>query len=87
MFELIDAKAINTLRTLSVDAIEVANSGEPGLPIGAALMAYVLGSKFSRINPLTSRHWTTRDRFVLSTRHGSAMLYSLLQFSSYQVSI
>ena len=70
MFETIDAKAINTIRTLSIDAVEAANSGHPGLPMGAAPMSYVLWSKFLKINPLTSRNWTDRDRFVLSAGHG-----------------
>ncbi|CZQ96310.1 transketolase [Trichococcus ilyis] len=87
MFEKVDVKAINTIRTLSIDAVEAANSGHPGLPMGAAPMAYVLWSKFLKINPLTSREWTDRDRFVLSAGHGSAMLYSLLHLSGYKVSL
>lgn len=87
MFKKIDQKAINTIRTLSIDAIEKANSGHPGLPLGAAPMAYVLWTKFLKINPLTSRKWTNRDRFVLSAGHGSALLYSLLHLSGYNVSI
>ena len=87
MFKEIDQKAINTIRTLSIDAIEKANSGHPGLPLGAAPMAYVLWTKFLKINPLTSRKWTNRDRFVLSAGHGSALLYSLLHLSGYNVSI
>lgn len=87
MFENIDQKAINTIRSLSIDAIEAANSGHPGLPLGAAPMAYVLWTKFLSINPLTSRKWTNRDRFVLSAGHGSALLYSLMHLSGYNVSI
>ena len=87
MFNKIDQKAVNTIRTLSIDAIEAANSGHPGLPMGAAPMAYVLWSKFLKINPLTSTNWTNRDRFILSAGHGSAMLYSLLHLSGYNVSI
>lgn len=87
MFSKIDQKAINTIRTLSIDAVEKANSGHPGLPMGAAPMAYVLWSKFLKINPTTSKNWTDRDRFVLSAGHGSALLYSLLHLSGYNVSL
>ena len=87
MFKDIDQKAVNTIRTLSIDAIEAANSGHPGLPLGAAPMAYVLWTKFLKINPLTSRNWSNRDRFVLSAGHGSALLYSLLHLSGYKISI
>jgi transketolase len=87
MFTAIDQKAINAIRTLSIDAVEKANSGHPGLPMGAAPMAYVLWSKFLKINPTTSKKWTNRDRFVLSAGHGSALLYSLLHLSGYNVSI
>ncbi|PKG22975.1 transketolase [Niallia nealsonii] len=87
MFDIIDSKAINTIRTLSIDAINKANSGHPGLPMGAAPMAYVLWTKHLKINPLTSRNWVDRDRFILSAGHGSAMLYSLLHLAGYKVSI
>lgn len=87
MFKQIDQKAINTIRALSVDAIHKANSGHPGLPLGAAPMAYVLWTKFLKINPLTSTNWTNRDRFILSAGHGSALLYSLLHLSGYEVSL
>ncbi|WP_313628488.1 transketolase [Enterococcus italicus] len=87
MFSKIDQKAVNTIRTLSIDAVEKANSGHPGLPMGAAPMAYVLWSKFLKINPTTSKNWTDRDRFVLSAGHGSALLYSLLHLSGYNVSL
>lgn len=86
MFKLIDLKAINTIRSISLDAIETANSGHPGLPLGAAPMAYVLWSKFLKINPLTNKSWNNRDRFILSAGHGSAMLYSLLHLAGYDVS-
>ncbi|WP_172208507.1 transketolase [Lactococcus hodotermopsidis] len=70
-----------------MDMIQAANSGHPGLPMGAAPMAYVLWTKFLKINPATSRNWLDRDRFVLSAGHGSALLYSLLHLASYQLSI
>ncbi|MFC4652097.1 transketolase [Lactococcus nasutitermitis] len=87
MFDYTDELAVNTIRTLSMDAIQKANSGHPGLPMGAAPMAYVLWSKFLNVNPKTSRKWSNRDRFVLSAGHGSAMLYSLLHLAGYKVTI
>lgn len=87
MFNNKDLEAINTIRTLSIDAIEAANSGHPGLPMGAAPMAYVLWSRFLKINPSTSKNWTNRDRFVLSAGHGSSMLYSLLHLAGYDISL
>ena len=87
MFSEIDNKAVSTLRLLSVDMIQEANSGHPGLPLGAAPMAYVLWSKFLKINPLTSKNWFDRDRFILSAGHGSALLYSLLHLSGYNLTI
>ncbi|WP_270251738.1 transketolase [Lactococcus garvieae] len=86
-FDAVDQLAVNTVRTLSMDAIQKANSGHPGLPIGAAPMAYVLWNRFMTVNPKTSRNWTNRDRFVLSSGHGSAMLYSLLHLAGYNLSI
>ena len=86
MFDKVDQLAVDTIRTMSVDAIQAANSGHPGLPIGAAPMAYVLWSKYLKVNPKQSK-WIDRDRFVLSGGHGSALLYSLLHLSGYQVSI
>ena len=59
-FDSIDQLAVNTVRTLSIDAIQAANSGHPGLPMGAAPMAYVLWNKFLNVNPKTSRNWTNR---------------------------
>lgn len=76
----IEQKAIDTLRMLSVDMINQANSGHPGLPLGAAPMAYTLWSRFYRFNPANPT-WSNRDRFVLSAGHGSALLYSLLHLS------
>ena len=82
----LDNLAINTIRTLSIDAIEKANSGHPGLPLGAAPMAYVLWTRFLRHHPQHA-DWFNRDRFVLSAGHGSMLLYSLLHLSGYDVSL
>jgi transketolase len=79
-----DEAAINTIRFLAVDAIEQANSGHPGLPMGAAGMAYVLWTRFLRHNPRNPR-WPDRDRFVLSAGHGSMLLYSLLHLTGYDL--
>jgi transketolase len=81
-----DNLCINTIRFLSVDAVEKANSGHPGLPMGAAPMAYVLWTRFLRYNPVNP-HWFNRDRFVLSAGHGSALLYSLLHLTGYNLSL
>ncbi len=72
-----DQKRINAIRALSIDAVQKANSGHPGLPLGAAPMAYVLWSRHLRFNA-ADPHWSNRDRFVLSAGHGSALLYSLI---------
>ena len=85
MFDKIDELGVNTLRTLSIDMVQKANSGHPGLPMGAAPMAYALWTKHLKVNPKTSRIWVDRDRFVLSAGHGSALLYSLLHCSGYDV--
>lgn len=77
-----DQLAITTIRTLSIDAIEKANSGHPGLPMGAAPMAYTLWTKHMNHNP-KNPDWFNRDRFVLSAGHGSMLLYSLLHLSGY----
>lgn len=87
MFDKIDQLAVNTIRTLSLDVVQKANSGHPGLPLGAAPMAYALWTKHLKINPATSRNWVDRDRFILSAGHGSAMLYSLLHLAGYKVAI
>ncbi|MCC6543605.1 MAG: transketolase [Nitrospirae bacterium] len=79
-----DQLAINTIRFLSVDAIEKADSGHPGLPLGAAPMAYVLWTRFLRHNPINP-HWFNRDRFVLSAGHGSMLIYSLLHLTGYDL--
>lgn len=85
MFDKIDELGVNTLRTLSIDMVQKANSGHPGLPMGAAPMAYALWTKHLKVNPKTSRNWVDRDRFVISAGHGSALLYSLLHCSGYDV--
>lgn len=82
----VEQLSINTIRTLSIDMIEKANSGHPGLPMGAAPMAYVLWTEFMNHNPKNSK-WFNRDRFVLSAGHGSSLLYSLLHLSGYDLSI
>lgn len=86
MSQSIEQLSINTIRTLSIDAVERANSGHPGMPMGAAPMAYTLWTKVMNHNPKNSS-WFNRDRFVLSAGHGSMLLYSLLHLSGYKVSI
>src|ERR1051326_4089303 len=80
----LDQLAINTIRFLSVDAVQKANSGHPGLPMGAAAMAYVLWTRFLRHNPRDPQ-WPDRDRFVLSAGHGCMLLYSLLHLTGYDL--
>jgi transketolase len=80
----LDQLCVNTLRFLSVDAVQQANSGHPGLPLDAAPMAYVLWTRFLKHHP-ANPHWFDRDRFVLSAGHGSALLYSLLHLSGYDL--
>jgi len=82
----LDQLSINALRFLAVDAVQKANSGHPGAPLGCAPMTYLLFHKFMRHNPKHSK-WTNRDRFVLSNGHASAMLYSVLHLTGYKVSI
>jgi len=84
--DAIDTLCINTLRTLSIDAAEKASSGHPGLPMGAATMAYVLWTRHMRYDP-TAPDWINRDRFVLSAGHGSMLLYSLLFMTGYGLAI
>ncbi|MDD7306298.1 MAG: transketolase [Peptoniphilaceae bacterium] len=86
MYKDIDYKAVNALRALSIAQIEKANSGHPGLPMGAAPMAYVLWNRILKANPKNSS-WDNRDRFILSAGHGSALLYSLLHLSGYDLSM
>ncbi len=85
-FDEVDASCVDTLRFLSVDMVQKADSGHPGLPLGAAPMAWVLWSRFLRHDP-ADPHWPDRDRFVLSAGHGSALLYSLLYLTGYDLSI
>ena len=82
----IDELCINTVRMLSIDMVERAGSGHPGMPLGASPMAYVLFTKFLKHNPENSR-WFDRDRFILSAGHGCAMLYSLLHLCGYKISM
>jgi len=82
----LDTQCINTIRFLAIDAIQKAKSGHPGLPLGAASMAYVLWTRFLRHNPVNPG-WFDRDRFVLSAGHGSTLLYSLLHLTGYDLSL
>ena len=81
-----DDQRINAIRFLSVDAVQKANSGHPGLPLGAAAFAYTLWTKHLRFNP-KDPHWFNRDRFVLSAGHGSMLLYALLYLTGYDLSL
>ena len=80
----LDQLCINTIRTLALDAVQKAQSGHPGLPLGAAPMAYVLWTRFLRHNPRNPK-WENRDRFLLSAGHGSMLLYSLLYLTGYDL--
>jgi transketolase len=82
----LDQLAVNTIRTLSIDAVQKANSGHPGLPLDAAPMAYVLWTRFLHHNPANPK-WADRDRFVFSAGHGSMLLYSLLYLTGYDLSL
>ncbi len=82
----LDNLSINTIRFLSVDAVQKANSGHPGLPMGTAAFAYVLWTRFLKHNPSNPK-WFDRDRFVLSAGHGSMLLYSLLHLTGYDLSL
>jgi transketolase len=79
-----DQLAVNAIRVLSLDGVQQANSGHPGLPLGAAPMAYVIWTRFLRFDP-RAPHWPNRDRFVLSAGHGSMLIYSLLHLSGYDL--
>ncbi|MBI5074349.1 MAG: transketolase [Nitrospirae bacterium] len=81
-----EERCITTIRMLAVDMVQKADSGHPGLPMGAAAMAYVLWTRFLQHNP-ASPSWADRDRFVLSAGHGSALLYSLLHLTGYDLSL
>ena len=80
----LDQLCINTIRTLALDAVQKANSGHPGLPLGAAPMAYVLWTRFLRHNPKNPK-WANRDRFLLSAGHGSMLIYALLYLTGYDL--
>ncbi|HEX4046078.1 MAG TPA: transketolase, partial [Gammaproteobacteria bacterium] len=82
----LDNLCVNTIRMLSIDAVQKADSGHPGLPLGAAPMAYILWTHFLKHNPVNP-NWYDRDRFVLSAGHGSMLLYSLLHLTGYAVSM
>jgi transketolase len=82
----LDQLCINTIRFLSVDAVQKANSGHPGMPLGAAPMAYVLWTRFLKHHP-RNPNWFNRDRFVLSAGHGSMLLYSLLHLTGYDLTL
>lgn len=84
MSETLDRLSINTVRGLAIDTIQAANSGHPGLPLGAAAMGYAIFQKHLRHNPLDPA-WVNRDRFVLSAGHGCALLYSLLYMTGYDL--
>jgi transketolase len=85
-YSFIDDLSITNIRMLAIDAVENANSGHPGMPMGAAPMAYVLWTKIMNYNPKNPK-WINRDRFVLSAGHGSMLLYSLLHLSNMNLSI
>lgn len=85
-FDDTDLLCVNAIRALAIDAVENANSGHPGMPLGAAPMAYVLWSRHLRHDP-TDPQWFDRDRFVLSGGHGSMLLYALLHLSGYDLSL
>ena len=80
----LEDRCINTIRILSADAVQNANSGHPGMPMGAAAMAFTLWTRFLKHNP-RNPHWCDRDRFVLSAGHGSMLLYSLLHLTGYDL--
>jgi transketolase len=86
MFNTIDDLSVTSIRTLSIDMIEKANSGHPGMPMGAAPMTYTLWTRFMNQNP-KNPEWFNRDRFVLSAGHGSALLYSMLHLSGYKLTM
>jgi transketolase len=86
MTDELSQKAINTIRFLAIDAIEKANSGHPGMPMGCAPAAHVLWSKHLRFNPQEPR-WANRDRFILSAGHGSMLLYAMLHLTGYDVTM
>src|SRR5215468_10092668 len=78
----LEERCVNTIRFLAVDAVQKANSGHPGTPMGMADMAFVIWTEFLRHDP-TDPHWKNRDRFVLSAGHASMLLYSMLHLTGY----
>jgi transketolase len=82
----LDQLCINTIRTLAMDAVQKAKSGHPGMPMGAASMAYVLWTRHLKHNP-SNPHWVNRDRFILSAGHGCMLLYSLLYLTGYDLTL
>lgn len=82
----IEELAINTVRTLSIDAVQKANSGHPGMPMGAAPMGHVLYAHYMKYNP-KNPDWANRDRFILSAGHGCMLQYSLLHLTGFNVTI
>ena len=85
-FDEMDTKAVNAIRALSIDMIEHAESGHPGMPLDAAPMAYVTYKKHLRIDP-KHPNWPNRDRFVLSAGHSSSMLYAMLYLAGYGITV
>ncbi len=82
----LDQLCVNTIRTLSIDAVQKANSGHPGMPMGMADVSYILWTKYLKHNPKNSE-WFNRDRFILSAGHGSMLIYSLLHLTGYDLSL
>ena len=82
----LDQLCVNTIRVVSIEAVQRANSGHPGLPLGAAPMAYTLWDRYLKHNPAVPT-WPDRDRFILSAGHGSMLLYSLLYLTGYDLSL
>ena len=82
----IDKLCADTIRILSMDAVQKANSGHPGMPMGMADVAYVLWTKYLKHNP-SNPDWADRDRFILSAGHGSMLMYSLLHLTGYELSL
>src|ERR1700730_16295278 len=82
----LDQLCINSIRVLAIDAVQKANSGHPGMPMGMAPVAYLLFTRYIRHNP-KNPHWYGRDRFVLSAGHGSMLLYSILYLTGYDLSL
>src|SRR5690625_7699818 len=82
----IDQLTVNTIRTLSIDGVEAANYGHPGMPMGMADVAYILWTRFLRHNP-SNPDWFNRDRFILSAGHGSILINSLMHLTGYDLDL